>query len=87
LTILNKDDTQSGTVMVTMPGYNVATITRLTAPSYTSTSGVTFGGQTFDGSTDGNILGTPSTERVEGNNAVFAIPMPITSAALVVFSN
>ncbi len=87
LTILNKDDTQSGTVMVTMPGYNVATIIRLTAPSYTSTSGVTFGGQTFDGSTDGNILGTPSTERVEGNNAVFAIPMPITSAALVVFSN
>jgi hypothetical protein len=87
LTILNKDETQSGAVIVTMPGYNVATITWLTAPSFTSTSGVTFGGQTFDSSTDGNILGTPSTETVEGNNGVFAIQMPITSAALVVFSN
>ena len=86
LTILNKDETQSGTVMVTMPGYNVATITWLTAQSFTSTSGVTLGGQTFDSSTDGNILGTPSTETVQGNNGVFAIDMPVTSAALVVFS-
>jgi len=87
LTILNKDELQSGIVMVTMPGYSVATITRLTAPSYTSTTGVTLGGQTFDTSVDGTIQGTPSTETVEGNNGVFAIQMPVTSAALVVFSN
>jgi len=87
LTLLNKDENQSGTVAVTMPGFSVATITWLTAPSYTSTSGVTLGGQTFDTSTDGTIQGTASTQTVEGTNGVFTIQMPVTSAALVVFSN
>lgn len=87
LTILNKDETQSGAVAVNLPGYSVATISRLTAPSYTSTTGVTLGGQTFDTSVDGKIQGSPTTETVQGINGMFSIPMPVTSAALVVFSN
>jgi hypothetical protein len=48
---------------------------------------VTLGGQTFDTSVDGTIQGTPSTQTVQGIRGVFAIQMPVTSAALVVFSN
>jgi hypothetical protein len=68
---------------VSMPGYNHATVLRLTAPSYTSTSGIKFGGQTFDGSTDGTIQGTQTTETIEGVNGVFQLPMTVTSAALM----
>jgi hypothetical protein len=81
--VINKDETKSGTVAVTMPGYNHATVLRLTAPSYTSTSGIKFGGQTFDGSTDGTIQGTKKTETIEGVNGVFQLPMTVTSAALM----
>ena len=87
LTLINKDENQSGSVMVSMPGYSVATITWLTAPSFTSTSGVTIGGQTFETSLDGTIQGAPALHTVQGNNGVFTIQMPITSAAMVVFSN
>jgi hypothetical protein len=87
LVIINKDESLSGTVEVTMPGYTQASILRLSAPSYTSTSGVTLGGQTFEGSSNGKIQGTQALATIEGNNGVFQLPMPITSAALVVFSN
>jgi hypothetical protein len=86
LTILNKDELQSGPVSISLPGYSKASILRLTAPNYTSTSGVMFGGQTFDSSTDGTIKGTQTIETVEAKDGIFEIDMPVTSAALVVFS-
>jgi hypothetical protein len=58
----------------------------LNAPNYQSTSGVSFAGQTFDGSTDGTIQGTQTVESIDVTDGVFEIPMPITSAAIVVFS-
>jgi hypothetical protein len=87
LVVLNKDETQTGNVQVSMPGYGHATVLRLTAPSYTSLDGVTFAGQTFDGSTDGTIQGTQSTETITGKNGTFTLAMAVTSAALVIFSN
>jgi hypothetical protein len=87
LVIINKDETATGTVEVTEPGFNTASVLRLTAPSYTSSAGVTFAGQTFDGSTDGTIQGSKNVETITGTNGVFQLPMPITSAALVIFSN
>jgi hypothetical protein len=86
LVLINKDQSSTGTVDVTLSGYNHAQIYRLTAPSYQSTSGVTFAGQTFDGSKNGVIQGTQTVELVDVSNGVFQIPMPITSAALVVFT-
>jgi len=86
LVILNKDEAQTGNVQVAMPGYGHATVLRLTAPSYTSLNGVVFAGQTFDGSTDGTIQGTQTTQTISGNSGVFSLPMPITSAALLIFS-
>ena len=66
-------------------GFSQAQVLRLTAPSYLSTSGVVFAGQTFDGSTTGLIQGTQTAENVAASQGVFQIPMPVTSAALVIF--
>jgi hypothetical protein len=86
LVMINKSKTASGTVNISLNGYSHAQIYRLTAPSYQSTSGVTFAGQTFDGSKSGAIQGTQISESVNVSNGVFEVPMPITSAALVVFT-
>ena len=86
LVLLNKDETSTGTVDIALSGYSHAHIYRLTAPSYLSTSGVTFAGQTFDGSTNGVIQGTQTIESVDVWDGVFEVPMPITSAALVIFT-
>jgi hypothetical protein len=87
LVLVNKDEQSTGTVNVTIRGYSHAQIFRLTAPSYQSTSGITFAGQTFDGSKDGVIQGSQAIESVNISNGVFQIPMPVTSAALVVFTD
>jgi glycosyl hydrolase family 79 len=86
LVIINKDETSAGTTEVTLSGYTHASVLRLTAPSYQSTTGVTFAGQTFDGSADGTIQGTQAVETIDGDNGIFQIPMPTTSASLVVFT-
>jgi hypothetical protein len=85
--LINKDETQTGTVAVAMPGYTQASVLRLTAPSYTSAKGISFGGQTFDGSTDGTLQGSKSSETVTSTDGVFYVKMPITSAALLIFNN
>ena len=82
--ILNKDEANSGKVALNAPGYTSATVTRLLAPSYSSTSGVTLGGQTFDGSSDGSIQGTLTQETYTSSNGQFEINMPTVSGAMVV---
>jgi hypothetical protein len=84
--VINKDESMSGTVNITLSGYSHAQIYRLTAPTYQSTSGVTFAGQTFDGSKDGVIQGAQTIESIDVSDGIFQIPMPITSAALVIFT-
>jgi hypothetical protein len=86
LVIINKSEDASGTVDIYVSGYFHAQIYRLTAPTYQSTSGVMFAGQTFDGSKDGIIQGTPISEPVKVSNGLLEVPMPITSAALVVLT-
>jgi glycosyl hydrolase family 79 len=86
IAVINKDKISTGTIAITAPGYNKAAILRLRAPSFTATSGVTFGGQTFDGSPDGTIQGTQTSEVSYGSNGLFHIWMSATSAALVIFS-
>lgn len=87
LTILNKDEAAQGNVTVRIPGYRQAKVLRLVAPSYTSLNGVTFGGQTLDGSPDGKTLGAEKAEIVRSVEGIFQIDMPVTSGALVTFSN
>jgi len=87
LVLINKDRTATGRIKISIPGYTAAAILRLSAPSYLSTTGVTFAGQTFDGSTDGRIRGTQTVETVNATNGIFVVEMPPTGAALINFSN
>jgi len=81
--VLNKDEAQSGTFAVSLAGYGAATMTRLTASTYSATTGVLFGGQTMDGSTDGSLQGSPYGELVAPASGVYTFAMPVTSAVLL----
>lgn len=81
--IINKDKTFAGTVAVSLAGRGSAQVTRLVAPSYTATSGASIGGQTFDGSIDGNLLGSASGETRSPSNGIYYIPVQPTSAVLL----
>jgi len=85
LVLLNKDPKASGNVAVSLSGYGNAIITRLTAPSYKSTTGLTLGGQTFDGTRDGTFQGTPTWESLPSEGGVYTVPLPKVEAALVEF--
>lgn len=85
LVLINKEKSMQGIVVVTMTGYSEAKVMYLTAPSYLSTNGVKFAGQTFDGSPDGRIQGVETPVVIDGDSGVFQIPVSHTSAALITF--
>lgn len=64
--ILNKDKQRSGVVSVVIPGRAVAQVVYLAAPSYDAKSHVSLGGQTFDGSSDGNPIGAKQSDHITG---------------------
>lgn len=82
--IVNKDESFSGGFAVMLSGYGDAQAIRLTAPSYQSTTGVTLGGQTFDGSADGNPVGTPASETILAESGIYNVNLQPTSAVLLV---
>ncbi|MDB5896879.1 MAG: hypothetical protein JWP41_481, partial [Ramlibacter sp.] len=81
--VLNKDQRASGTVRLRVPGYSSAAIKRLIAPSFGAKSGITLGGQTFDGSRDGRPVGTERREATTAKNGVFEVAIGPTSAFLL----
>jgi hypothetical protein len=81
--ILNKDLNFSGTVAVTLPGYGAAAVTRMVAPSYRSTVGISIGDQTFDGSIDGTLGGTKTTETMQPTGSVYEVTVQPTSGVLL----
>lgn len=83
LVLINKDQTATGTLQFSVPGYSNATALPLTAPSYTSTNGVQYAGQTFDGSTNGQLQGTQVTQSLTPAGGVFSINVPPVSAVLI----
>jgi len=84
--LINKSETAAETFAVTVPGFASATARLLTAPSYTSTAGITLGGQTFDGSTNGLIQGAVVKFPVQAKSGVFTVTVPIASAVIVTVS-
>jgi hypothetical protein len=70
-------------VTISLPGFGAGVLIRLSAGNYQATHGVTIGGQTFDGSTDGTIQGTASEEAVTSSGGVYSVTLPPTSAALL----
>lgn len=83
--VLNKDLTHSGTVRIAVPGSaRVGQVARLTAPSVTALSGVTFAGQAVATPTfDGKLEGTRRTDPVKPHSGVYSFTMPRASAALL----
>jgi hypothetical protein len=80
--ILNKDEGFAGNVTLTLPGHDSATATRLKAPTYESTSGITLAGQTLDGSLDGSLVGSVVSETIQSVNGSYTIAVSPTSAVL-----
>jgi hypothetical protein len=83
IALINKDKTANVTATIDLSGYGIGTLTRLLASSYQAKTGITLGGQTFDGSKDGTLQGAPTSESVTPRGAVYWVPMPPTSAALL----
>ena len=81
--VINKDESFTGNVSISLPGYGTAQMTQLLAPSYQSPNGVTLGGQTFDGSIDGNMLGTPTSITLTPSKGTYTVPIQPTSAVLL----
>ena len=81
--IINKDLTASGAVTLSLPGMANGMVSRLSAPTYKSMTGITIGGQTFDGSTTGDLMGQAQSETITPSNGHYTVTMPITSAAIV----
>lgn len=85
--VINKDQNFDGAVDISVPGYSgTAQVTRLTADGYQATDGISIGGQTFDGSIDGTLVGDPSNETLNLSSGVYSLPIQPTSAALVTIS-
>ena len=60
-------------------------VSRLSAPSAYATTGVTFAGQTFDGSVDGNVVGEKKEEWVKIDGEVGRMELvvvPLTAVML-----
>jgi len=86
--VINKDETDTGDVQITLPGYTTGTVRYLSAANYSATNGVTLGGQTFDGSTDGTIQGSPTSTTITAQDGKFTLSnMSVTTAAVIDFSN
>ena len=81
--ILNEDPSATETLTLRLPGKN-ATAIRLMAPAIDATTGITLGGQTWDGSTDGEPLGTSHAETLTraGDNG-WTVTLPALQAILV----
>jgi hypothetical protein len=86
LVLINKEAASSGTVEIHLPAFRTASIFRLVAPDLTSKNGVTFAGQTVDGSPDGTLRGEKQTETVKPVGGDFQIPLPAGSALIAEFA-
>jgi hypothetical protein len=83
--ILNLDTAAGGTVAVQAPPASGATLIRLHAPAVDAKSGITLGGQTWDGSTDGAPQGTAAAEPVTIDQGSAVIALPPLDAVVLTF--
>jgi hypothetical protein len=83
ITIINSDKALRRHVSVGVNGYRAAHAVTLIAPSYQSKSGISFGGVTFDGTSDGKALGTRNRETLSPRNGAYDVLVPPASAVLL----
>ena len=83
LVLLNKDRRAAGEVDVHAHGRGAGTLSRLQAPSLDARTGVSLGGATLDGSTDGRLRGGGGGERLEPDQGTYRFFLPAGSGALL----
>ena len=84
--VLSNEGSSPRAVAVRVPGRDTkATLTRLTAPSASATSGVTLGGQSFGSQTaTGQLAGRPASSSVAADDGRYVVSLPAASAAMLV---
>jgi len=81
---INKDLSASGNAEIQLSSpRSTSSLVRLMAPSASATIGVTLGGQTFDGTTDGTPVGNNVSTSVKPKNGIYTFSLPAASAALL----
>jgi hypothetical protein len=83
--VINKSPAKTRRLVLRVPGgAGRARVQRLSGPSITATSGITFGGRSYGAATfDGKLRGKARSERVPRRSGAFRIDIPPASAALV----
>lgn len=96
--LINKDITFSGDVQISLPGRGSAqslvmktsntggysgSLMYADNTTEVGTTGITIGGQTWDGSTDGTIQGTATVTSIAPSNGVYTVSVQPTSAVLL----
>jgi hypothetical protein len=84
--VVTNAGTSRRALAVRVPGaHGSATLTRLTAPSSSSASGVTLGGQSFGPETSTGVLAGPAqTSAVSDDHGRYVVELPPSSAAMLV---
>jgi hypothetical protein len=82
--MINLDRTCGGIISLSMPGRSeAATLMRLRAPALNAKSGLTLGGQTWDGSVDGQPLGAATSEPVVYDKGAYKVSLPSLEAVVI----
>ena len=86
--VLTNEGPSAHELAVHIPGkFDSATLTRLTAPSASSRSGVTLGGQSFGAQTaTGLLAGASQRVSVSGDDGRYVVDLPRVSGAMLVLS-
>ena len=82
--LVNLDPSNGGTVSLDVSGAKSASLIRMHAPMLSAKTGITLGGQTWDGSADGNPIGTSKPEgplAIQGET--ISVPLPALDAVVV----
>lgn len=96
IAVINKDINFAGNVAISLPGHGTAqTLTMTDANGYTGTiyyannttqigtTGITIGGQTWDGSVDGKLQGTQSVGAIVPSGGVYSVQVQPATAVLL----
>lgn len=83
--VINKDLNDSGLARISIPGVDeTGSLARLTAPTVSSMTGIDIAGQTFDGTTDGSLVGTRTEDSIDRSaDGLYEFQMPASSAAIL----
>lgn len=80
--VINKETASAGEITLKLAG-SKASVKRLIAPSLGATEGITWAGQTFDGSKDGTPVGVAIEESISIKDGTLNLKLTPASAALL----